>query len=59
MNKLRAQEIAADPNMKYVTYNGMPIYIQHVSEDGNSARIFPVDAPEHEQVVSLNDLVEG
>lgn len=58
INKLRAKEIAASPEMVHVTCNGVPIYIQHVDDDNNSARIFPLDEREKEQVVSLDMLTE-
>ncbi|MCP3772291.1 small acid-soluble spore protein H [Paenibacillus sp. MZ04-78.2] len=59
MNKQRAQEIAASPVMANVTYEGVPIYIQHVDEEQESARIYPLGQPEQEQEVPLNSLVEG
>ncbi|MGG1572842.1 small acid-soluble spore protein H [Fictibacillus sp. NRS-1165] len=58
MNKQRAQEIASSPVMANVTYDGVPIYIQHVDEQGETARIYPLGQPENEQQVSLNSLVE-
>ena len=58
MNTQRAQEIADSPVMVNVTYNGMPIYIQHVDEGNETARIYPLDQPENEQEVSLNSLTE-
>jgi len=58
MNNQRAQEIAASPNMVDVTYNGTPIYIQHVDEKNETARIYPLDKPENEQSVPLSSLVE-
>lgn len=58
MNKQRAQEIAASPIMANVTYNGVPIYIQHVDEKNETATIYPLDEPENEQHVSLNNLKE-
>ncbi|KAB2330138.1 small acid-soluble spore protein H [Cytobacillus depressus] len=58
MNKLRAQEIAASPDMANVTYNGVPVYIQKVDENNETARIFPLDQPEKEQEVSLSLLLE-
>ncbi|KGX86127.1 H-type small acid-soluble spore protein [Pontibacillus litoralis] len=39
MNKQRATEIAQSPIMANVSYNGMPIYIQHVDEHNDTARI--------------------
>ncbi|KZE79190.1 small acid-soluble spore protein H [Paenibacillus elgii] len=59
MNKQRAQEIAASPVMANVTYEGVPIYIQHVDEEQESARIYPLGQPEQEQEVPLNSLIEG
>jgi small acid-soluble spore protein H (minor) len=58
MNKQRAQEIAASSVMANVTYNGTPIYIQEVDEKNETARIYPLDKPENEQEVSLNNLLE-
>jgi small acid-soluble spore protein H (minor) len=58
MNKQRAQEIAASSVMANVTYNGTPIYIQEVDEKNETAKIYPLDKPENEQEVSLNNLLE-
>jgi len=58
MNKQRAQEIAVSPVMAHVTYNEVPVYIQHVDEKNETARIYPLDEPENEQVVALDSLIE-
>lgn len=58
MNKQRAQEIASSPVMANVTYNGTPVYIQNVDENRETARIYPLDQPEQEQEVSVNELIE-
>ena len=58
MNKQRAREIAASPVMAHVTYNGVPVYIQHVDEQKETARIFPLDRPEQEMEVPVQNLVE-
>ncbi|HEY9577882.1 MAG TPA: small acid-soluble spore protein H [Pseudobacillus sp.] len=58
MNKQRAKEIADSPVMMNVTYQGVPVYIQHVDEQNETARIYPLDEPEQEQNVSLNNLEE-
>lgn len=58
MNTQRAQEIAASPVMANVTYNGAQIYIQHVDEQNETARIYPLDQPESEQEVPLDSLTE-
>lgn len=58
MNAQRAKEIAASPVMANVTNNGTPIYIQHVNEADETARIYPLNEPENEQEVSLDSLRE-
>ncbi|WP_027414662.1 small acid-soluble spore protein H [Aneurinibacillus terranovensis] len=58
MNKQRAKEIAASPIMVNVTYGGTPIYIQHVDEENETARIYPLNQPENEQEVPLYSLKE-
>lgn len=58
MDKQRAQEIAASPKMVRVTYEGEPIYIQHVSDASDTARVYPLGSPENEKEVALSDLKE-
>ncbi|QDI92135.1 small acid-soluble spore protein H [Salicibibacter halophilus] len=58
MDEQRAQEIAHSPDMKHVTHEGTPIYIQHVDEENGMARIFPLEQPEEEHSVPVNNLVE-
>ncbi|MGG2025990.1 small acid-soluble spore protein H [Gottfriedia sp. S16(2024)] len=58
MNKQRAQEIASSAEMANVTYNGVPIYIQHVDETNETARIYPLGQPDREEEVSINSLSE-
>jgi small acid-soluble spore protein H (minor) len=58
MNKQRAIEITNSPVMVNVTYNGVPIFIQHVDESKEIARVYPLDEPEKELVVALNNLKE-
>lgn len=58
MNSQRAKEIAESAVMANVTYEGVPIYIQHVDENNQSARIYPLTQPENEQEVPLNSLIE-
>lgn len=58
MNSQRAKEIVSSPTMVDVTLNGVPIYIQHVDEKNETARIFPLGEPENEQDVSLSELNE-
>ncbi|NOV02289.1 small acid-soluble spore protein H [Paenibacillus planticolens] len=58
MNPQRAQQIAASPIMANVTCDGVPIYIQNVDEQNETARIYPLNDPENEQDVHLNNLME-
>lgn len=55
----RAKEIAASPVMEDVRYNGVPIYIQHVDEANETARIYPLSEPEQEMEVPLRSLAES
>ncbi|RWR05670.1 small acid-soluble spore protein H [Siminovitchia fortis] len=58
MNAMRAQEIADSPVMANVMLNGERVYIQHVDEDNETARVYPLDDPSNEQEVHLSELVE-
>jgi small acid-soluble spore protein H (minor) len=58
LNTQRAKEIAASPVMADVTFNDVPIYIQHVDEKNETARVYPLNEPENEQNASLNSLIE-
>ncbi|WP_438347529.1 H-type small acid-soluble spore protein [Paenibacillus sp. FA6] len=58
MNKQRAIEISESPIMENVTYQGNPVFIQHVNDDG-TARVYPLDKSEQEQTVSLENLIEN
>jgi small acid-soluble spore protein H (minor) len=58
MNTQRAKEISTSPVMVNVICNGVPVYIQHVDENNETARIYPLDEPEKEQVVALSNLIE-
>ncbi|WP_134703568.1 small acid-soluble spore protein H [Ammoniphilus sp. YIM 78166] len=58
MNIQRANEIAESPVMRHVTFNGTPVYIQHVDENNETARIFPLDEPQNEQEVPVAQLIE-
>ncbi|NBD24485.1 H-type small acid-soluble spore protein [Paenibacillus sp. T1] len=59
MNPQRAQEIAESPVMADVTCDGVPVYIQHVDAENDTARIYPLDQPDQEQTVALGTLVEA
>ncbi|WP_332238734.1 small acid-soluble spore protein H [Sporolactobacillus sp. KGMB 08714] len=58
MDAQRAQEIAGSPIMVNVTHNGTPVYIQHVDESMQTARIYPLDNPGNEREVSVANLQE-
>jgi small acid-soluble spore protein H (minor) len=58
MDSQRAKEILETPYMISVTLSGIPIYIQKVNEDQQTAQVFPLDEPNHEQEVALDRLVE-
>lgn len=58
MNTQRAKEIVNSPVMTQVTFNEVPVYIQHVDEETEMARIFPLNEPEREQSVPVGSLVE-
>jgi small acid-soluble spore protein H (minor) len=58
MNTQRAKEIAASPVMANVTYNGVPIYIEQVDEQNETATIYPLDEPKNKQTVSVSSLKE-
>lgn len=58
MNNQRAKDIVSCPVMINVTYNGMPIYIETVNGNNNTAKIHFLDQPDNKQEVSLNNLVE-
>jgi small acid-soluble spore protein H (minor) len=58
MNVQRAQEIASSPTMANVSYNGTPIYIEHVDEQVGVATIHPLDEPNSKQSISVDSLEE-
>lgn len=58
MNLTRAKEIVSSPSMIDVTYNGVPIYIEHINEDNGIAYIHSLDNPEDRQQVSITNLEE-
>jgi len=59
MHRQRAEEIAHSPEMHHVTYNGTPIYIQHVDMQSQTARVSSLDNQEKEFDVQVTDLIES
>ncbi|PEI94746.1 small, acid-soluble spore protein, H family, partial [Bacillus toyonensis] len=37
---------------------GVPIYIQNVAENNETARIYPLNEPKNEQEIPLSSLIE-
>lgn len=58
MNIQRAREISESPVMANVTLDGTPVYIQHVDENNETARIYPLGDPQSELDVPVRSLVE-
>jgi|GEM_PF-127782 small acid-soluble spore protein, H-type len=54
----RAKAISVSPNMVDVRYEGVPIYIQHVDDAKETARIYPLSDPEQETEVPVRSLQE-
>lgn len=58
MNSERALEIVSAPGMINVTCDGVPVYIQHVNKENETARVYPLDQPHKDHEVSLSSLKE-
>ncbi|MEC5423908.1 H-type small acid-soluble spore protein [Virgibacillus sp. C22-A2] len=58
MNRQRAEDIAASPEMKHVTYNGKRIYIKHVNEQSETAHVVSLHDPQEAFDVQLTNLYE-
>jgi small acid-soluble spore protein H (minor) len=58
MDAKRAQQIADSQTMLHVTYNGNPIYIEHVDQQNGMATIHPLDEPTNKHSVSVTNLTE-
>ncbi|QCJ44908.1 H-type small acid-soluble spore protein [Bacillus sp. S3] len=58
MNVGRAKEIAESADMINVTYDGMPVIIQHVDESTKMARIYSRKDPDNERDVPVLNLIE-
>lgn len=58
MDAQRAQEISSSQKMVSVSYNGKPVYIEHVDRSIGQATVHPIDNPTSKQSVSITDLKE-
>lgn len=58
MDAKRAQEISYSQSLVSVSYNGDPVYIEHVDQSNGQVTIHPLDNPASKQSVSVTDLAE-
>lgn len=58
MDIQRAKEIINSPSMINVNYHSIPVYLQKVHPENETATIFPLDEMENEQIVDLDGLIE-
>lgn len=58
MDVQRAQEIANSPTMINVTFNGSPVYIEHVDRNKQIATIHQLNNPNSKQSVPVKNLME-
>lgn len=58
MNSHRAQEISNSKNMISVSYNGDPVYIEHVDQSNGQVTIHPLSNPSSKQSVAVTELAE-
>ncbi len=59
MDKNRAKEIAASPEMMNVSYDGRSIYIEDINPTKDAASIHFLDQPGNSREVPLTQLVES
>ncbi|MFU2030483.1 H-type small acid-soluble spore protein [Bacillus wiedmannii] len=58
MNIQRAKELSMSSEQANVSFQGMPVTIQHVDENNETARIYEVKNPDRELTVPVNSLEE-
>lgn len=58
MNRQRALEILDSIEMVNVNFRGIPVYIQSLDANQETATVFPLDNMNHEQSVELAGLDE-
>ncbi|ABS21718.1 H-type small acid-soluble spore protein [Bacillus cytotoxicus] len=58
MNVQRAKEISESAEQANVSFQGMPVMIQHVDENSETARIYDAANPERELTVPVKSLEE-
>lgn len=58
MDTQRAQEISNSKNMISVSYNGNPVYLEHVDQSNGHVTIHQLDDPTSKQSVAVTELIE-
>ncbi|AIK39821.1 H-type small acid-soluble spore protein [Bacillus pseudomycoides] len=58
MNVQRAKELSESSEQAHVSFQGMPVMIQHVDESNETARIYDATNPDRELTVPVNSLEE-
>lgn len=58
MDAKRANENSSSQRMISVSYNGEPIYIEHVDQSNGLATVHPLDDPTSKQSVFVAELAE-
>ncbi|WP_459501411.1 H-type small acid-soluble spore protein [Bacillus sp. C1] len=58
MNVQRAKELSESSEQAHVSFQGMPVMIQHVDESNETARIYEVTNPDRELTVPVHSLEE-
>ncbi|MDY0409683.1 H-type small acid-soluble spore protein [Virgibacillus soli] len=54
----RLQEIMQSAQLVNISFHGIPVYIQEINLENQTATVFPLDEMENEQIVDLNGLYE-
>lgn len=54
----RAQEIINARSLINVNYRGIPVFLQQVHADNETATVFPLDEMDREQIVELDGLTD-
>ncbi|MCI0764138.1 H-type small acid-soluble spore protein [Bacillus sp. TL12] len=58
MNVQRAKELSESSEQAHVSFQGLPVMIQHVDESNETARIYDATNPKRELTVPINSLEE-
>ncbi|GGE10523.1 small, acid-soluble spore protein H [Marinithermofilum abyssi] len=58
MDVMRAKQILESPREIDVRHDGVPVWIQQVNEDAETARVYPRAHPENEKTVPVEQLEE-